>query len=353
MKKLAKHVLAEPDSIDFLSLIGFVERFSEKRVVVLGDFVVDEYKAGEISLVSSGAPVLILHRSKSQVFPGGGANAVNNLLDLGAYVLPVSAVGDDMAGEALIKHFRSKGVNVSGIVRVAGWTTPVKTRFLAGWAQTIRQQILRVDREPDSSPPGSILKKLQRVLGEFLHSADAFVVCDYGFGVACPEVTEKVAVSRKQNLIWTLDARHSLGAYGGLGITSATPSETELEALHHTAIGDNLDALERCGRATLTALNLSALLVTRGCNGMALFEPGTPTTHLAICGSDQAVDVTGAGDTVLAAYTLALSSGASFVEAAHIANLAGGLVVAKPGTATVRREELLATLWYEARVRQT
>ena len=341
MKKHLGPVQAASAAVDFPSLIGLVEHFVNRKIVVLGDFVADEYQAGEISRVSREAPVLILRHRETQLFPGGGANAVNNLADLGAHVLPVSVVGDDAAGQALIEYFHSKRVNVSGIVRAHGWTTPVKTRFLAGWAHTVRQQVLRVDREPNGLPPESARKKLQLKLGKFLRSADALAVCDYGFGVASPALIRAVLASRKGKLVSTLDARCNLTAYAGTGITSATPNEPELENLHHTAIGQNWKELERCGRTTLSEMKLSALLVTRGRDGMALFEAGMPTAQIAIYGSDQAVDVTGAGDTVLAAYTLALASGASFPEAAHIASIAGGLVVMKRGTATVRRGELL------------
>jgi D-glycero-beta-D-manno-heptose-7-phosphate kinase len=146
----------------------------------------------------------------------------------------------------------------------------------------------------------------------------------------------------------TLDSRYRLTEYKRSGITSATPNEAELEALHHTTIGQNLAELERCGAATRDEMKLRALLVTRGKHGMALFQPGQPAIHIPVHGSEQAVDVTGAGDTVLASYTLALASGATPLEAAHIANIAGGLVVMKRGTATVSREELLEAIRGEA-----
>jgi len=155
-------------------------------------------------------------------------------------------------------------------------------------------------------------------------------------------------MKRKRGLFVTLDARYHLAAYAKAGILSATPNEAELEALHHTAIGSNFNELTRCGRATLAAMKLRALLVTRGRDGMALFETRDRVTRVSIHGSDQAVDVTGAGDTVLAAYTLALACGASPLEAAHIASIAGGLVVMKRGTATVSRAELLEAIRRDA-----
>ncbi len=335
-------------SVDLLSLGECVEQFSTKTIVLFGDFVADEFQYGEISRVSREAPVLILKHRETQMTPGGGANAANNLASLGARVLPVTALGDDAAGNALIAHFRSKHVDVSGIVRLKGWTTPTKTRFLAGWAHTVAQQVLRVDCEPKSCLPDAVRKKLHRHLSAQLRGAHALAVSDYGFGVATPELVQQATAERRGSLHVTLDARYRLHSYAKAGISSATPNEAELEAAHRTTIGQNVNELARAGRATLSAMKLQALLVTRGRHGMALFEPSDRLTHIPVHGSDQAVDVTGAGDTVLAAYTLALACGASPLEAAHIANIAGGLVVMKRGTATVSGDELLEAIRSEA-----
>ena len=335
-------------SVDLLALADYVEQFSSKRVVLFGDFVADEFQFGEISRVSREAPVLILRHRETHLVPGGGANAANNFAALGTRVFPISAVGDDPSGDALIAYFRSKHVDVSGILRVKGWTTPTKTRILAGWAHTVGQQVLRVDREPHSPLPEAVHRKLQAKLQAKLRSADALAISDYGFGVAAPALLRQALSTQKSARPVTLDARHNLYAYAKTGITSATPNEAELEALHHVSIGQNLSELTRCGAATLSEMKLHALLVTRGRHGMALFEPGNRQTQISVYGSDQAVDVTGAGDTVLAAYTVALACGASPLEAAHIANIAGGLVVMKRGTATVTRDELLSAIRRQA-----
>lgn len=335
-------------SVDLLALAECVEKFSSKTVVLLGDFVADEFQFGDISRVSREAPVLILKHRETHVVPGGGANAANNLAALGARVRPITAVGDDFAGDALLEYFRGKRVETSGIVRVKGWTTPTKTRFVAGWAHTVGQQVLRVDREPQTALREAARKKLQQLLSAKIRSVDALAVSDYGFGVASPESVRCAAKKRKRGLLITLDARYQLAAYAKAGIASATPNEAELEALHHTTIGSNFNELTRRGQETLAAMKLRALLVTRGRDGMALFEAGGRMTRIPVHGSDQAVDVTGAGDTVLAAYTLALASGASALEAAHIANIAGGLVVMKRGTATVSRAELLEAIRRES-----
>lgn len=333
-----------PTSVDLIALAECVERFAQKTVLLLGDFVADEFQFGEISRVSREAPVLILRHRETQLVPGGGANAANNFRTLGARVLPVAAVGDDAAGHALISYFRQRHVDISGIQQVKDWTTPTKTRFLAGWAHTVGQQVLRVDREPASLLPPSIHKRLEQSLIAKLGKADALAISDYGFGVATPEVVRRATLRDRRSVPVTLDARYRLHSYAKSGITSATPNEAELESLHHVSIGQDLNALASSGRATLEAMKLQSLLVTRGRHGMALFEADGRFSAVAVHGSDQAVDVTGAGDTVLAAYTLALASGATALEAAHIANIAGALVVMKRGTATVSRVELLAAI---------
>jgi rfaE bifunctional protein kinase chain/domain len=335
-------------SVDLRALADYVEQFSSRTIVLFGDFVADEFEFGEISRVSREAPVLILRHRETQLVPGGGANAANNFADLGAKVLPVAIVGDDTNGNALIKYFRAKKVDVSRILKLKDWTTPTKTRFLAGWAHTVGQQVLRVDREPQHSLPDQARSQLQKNLLAAVKSADALAISDYGFGVATPELALQAASAKRKTAIpITLDARRQLHAYSRAQITTATPNEAELEAQHHTAIGQDLTELARAGHATLSTMRLNALLVTRGRHGIALFESGKRLTHIPVHGSDQSVDVTGAGDTVLATYTLALACGASALEAAHIANIAGGLVVMKRGTATVTREELLGAIQRE------
>ncbi len=346
MKRFPAKKAVSP-SADLRDLAECVEKFSSKTVVLLGDFVADEFRYGEIWRVSREAPVLILRHRETHLVPGGGANAANNLVSLGARVLPITAVGDDAAGDALVHHFRQKGVNTSGLFCVKGWTTPTKSRFLAGWAHTVGQQVLRVDYEPRAPLPEPIRQRIQHKLSASLPRADALAISDYGFGVATPELVREAAARFRNSVPVTLDARYQLHSYAESGITSATPNEAELEAEHHTAMGSNVEALARAGRATLSAMKLKALLVTRGRHGVALFESGNRHTLIPVHGSDQAVDVTGAGDTVLAAYTLALACAASPLEAAHIANIAGGLVVMKRGTATVSCQELLDAIGSE------
>jgi len=343
VKRKSQQKLAPP-SVDLRALAEYVEQFSSKTIVVLCDFVADVFEFGEISRVSREAPVLILRHRETELVPGGGANAVNNLADLGAKVVPVTVVGDDSNGDALIQYFRQKKVDTSRILRVKNWCTPTKTRFLAGWAHTVGQQVLRVDREPQTPLPDEARKKVSQFLFSAMKTVDALAICDYGFGVATPALAFEASSKTKKPLPITLDARHNLHAYNRSRITTATPNEAELESQHHTSIGENLEELARAGHATFAAMKLNSLLVTRGRHGMALFEPGKRLTHIPVHGSDQSVDVTGAGDTVLATFTLALACSASPLGAAHLANIAGALVVMKRGTATVTRAELLAAI---------
>ncbi len=327
---------------DLVRLIEITESFPRRRILVLADLVADEFVSGEISRVSREAPVLILRHSETRLTPGGGANAANNLVDLGAQVHLVGAVGDDAAGHSLLEYFRRKSVPVTGIRVVRGWTTPTKTRYLAGFSHTARQQVLRVDREPQCPFPGSALDHIARRAHQLVPKADGVLASDYGFGAVTPLLVRRLPKGVKQPI--TLDSRYGLLGYRATGATAATPNEPELEAQYHARIGADRAVLERLGRNALRRLGLRALLVTRGKDGMALFEPGRATVFVPVFGAPEAVDVTGAGDTVIAAFTLALSAGATYLEAARLANYAGGIVVMKRGTATVTQSELLAAL---------
>ena len=323
-------------SADLTRLLDLIATFPKQTIALVGDLVLDQFVSGEISRVSREAPVLILRHRRTRALPGGGANALNNLADLGARILPVGAVGDDRSGLALLEYFRRKRIDVSGIEKVRGWTTPTKTRFLAGWTHTTEQQVLRVDDEPAELVPAQVQKKIAKKLRDRSRHARAVLASDYGFGCATPEILASVRDGRPT----TLDSRHSLPAFSQSGITAATPNESELEALYQRRIGNDAQVLEELGRRALGELHLKALLVTRGKDGMALLEQRQPTRLISIFGSEEAADVTGAGDTVIAVFTLALAAGATFLEAAHLANYAGGIVVMKRDTATVTCAEL-------------
>lgn len=337
-------------TIDLTRLLDIVGAFSRQTIGVVGDFVLDEFVSGEISRVSREAPVLILRHRHTEAYPGGAANAVNNLADLGARVLPVGVVGHDEGGQKLVDYFLRKDVRTTGIIRSRDWVTATKTRYLAGWTHTTEQQVLRVDREPSSALPQSIQEAIERRAREVARAADAVILSDYGFGAATPSLARKLKAK-----CMTLDSRYRLLEYADAGITAATPNEPELEAAYHEQIGTNTPKLEEIGARLLKDLGLQALIVTRGKDGMAVFERGGTSANktaapiqIPIYGSDAPVDVTGAGDTVIAVFTLALAAGASYLEGAHLATYAGGIVVMKRRTATVTSEELASALRREA-----
>ena len=321
------------------TLLATIGRLSRQHVLVLGDMVADEFIYGEIVRVSREAPVLILKQRDSRIVPGGGANAANNLADLGARVTPVGLIGDDHAGEALFQYFRDKGIPTRGLLRVQGYTTPTKSRILGGLSHWQRQQIVRIDREPSENNRNELQRRVSRQAARLLDRKTGVLIADYGYGA-----TDASAVAALQRRIRNarvpvvVDSRYALGSYAQ--VTAATPNEPEVEAAFGRSIGNNLELLYELGRTMLERQSLKALLITRGRDGMALFQSGRKPQLIPVFGSDQAVDVTGAGDTVGAAFTLALATGADFTVAALLANCAGGLVVMKRGTATVTGREL-------------
>ena len=328
-------------------LLALLDGFARRTVLVVSDFVADEFVAGDISRVSREAPVLILRHRETRLVPGGGANAVNNLVDLGARVLPVAAVGNDEPGRALLRYFRRKRVDLKSVERVPSWTTPAKTRFLAGWTHTARQQVLRVDREPAPLPVAARMR-IERRARALSRRADAILFSDYGLGVVTPALVRRILGPGRRGRVATIDSRHDLLAFAGLPLTAATPNEPELETQYHTRIGNDSALLARLGERARRKMNLDALVVTRGKDGMVVFERGSKPRPIPIYGGDQVADVTGAGDTVIAVFTLALASGGAFYDAARLANYAGGIVVMKQGTATLGRAELEAAVRSDA-----
>ena len=322
-------------------LLQIIAAFGKPRIAVVGDLIADEFIYGRIDRVSREAPVLILNYDATEVTPGGAGNAVQNVAALGADARVVGLVGRDPVGRRLTRSFR-KGVKRSGLVRPAGYRTSTKTRILAGGIHSARQQVVRIDRDA-SSVDGEAREALLRAAVTAVEGCDAVVLSDYGGGVVTPRLVAAMKRQMPRRGRWPaapilLDSRYALLRFGGL--TIAAPNESEVEQLLGVTIGDDPRALERAGRAILEQSRLRAVLITRGSRGMALFEPGRRTQHIGVYGSDEVADVTGAGDTVIATMALALSVGASYLEAALLATYAGGVVVMKRGTASVTVAEL-------------
>ncbi len=324
---------------------NLVERLAGLHLVVWGDFIADEFLYGEITRVSREAPVLILKHRDRALVPGGGANTAANLASLGASVSLVGVIGDDEAGTELMRQFAAMRMNVSGLLRVRQRLTPTKTRILAGHAHTTRQQVIRIDREPGPLDSPALRRRLLAHALRLARRCHALLLCDYGYGAVWPAGWQALRPQLPSQLPVTVDARSGVTAYAG--VTAATPNEEEVEDLYHLAIGHDEIRLEEAGRRMLRELEALGLLITRGRDGMALFLPERPTLHVPIFGQDQAVDVTGAGDTVLAVFTAALAAGSDMETAAWLANCAAGLVVMKRGTATLTPDEL-APAWARA-----
>jgi rfaE bifunctional protein kinase chain/domain len=320
-----------------------VRRFRGRRVLVVADLVADEFVYGKVERISREAPVLILRYHTTDVRLGGGANAVHNIATLGGRPVPFGVLGRDDPGRTLRQQLRQRGIANSRVVNAAGYTTPVKTRILAGRAHSTKQQIVRIDKATSLGRPSPARRAVLEALRAYAGPLDGVLVSDYGFGLLTPELVKAaVALARRRRVPVTVDSRFDLLRYRGM--TAVTPNEPEVEAALGITIGHDRAKLESAGRTLLEKLKCQAVLVTRGSHGMALFEEGSPTLHIPIHGTDQVADVTGAGDTVIATFTLALAAGATPTEASLLANYAGGIVVMKHATATVSSTELLAAI---------
>ncbi len=319
-----------------------VEAFRGRTVVVVGDLIADEYLFGKPARISREAPVLILRFTEREVGLGGGANAAHHVHALGARIVPIGVVGRDAPGDELLGLFHAAGIPTDGIVTENGRLTPVKTRIMAGGYQATRQQVVRLDREPEAELQTITEDALVTRLTGLAERADAILVSDYGYGTVTPRVFERIrAIARRTGAVVSVDSRYHLPRF--TGVTAATPNEAELEQLAGTAVDDER-GVEKAGRQLLERLDARFLVVTRGSRGMALLERDGSSGFIPIPGTDEIADVTGAGDTVISTFTVALASGAAAVDAATLANMAGGIVVMKRGTATVSPAELAQAL---------
>lgn len=323
-------------------LISIIRRFPQRRILVVGDSVADQFVYGAISRVSREAPVFILRHEHTETLPGGAANCAVNLASLGASVSLIGVAGEDEAGRGLVEKLNAAGVDCSGLVISDKLRTTTKVRILAGQLHSTRQQVIRIDYDGEPLKDADLRERLRERVLEQTQAADAVIISDYNYGVADAEMatfTRDAATARKVHVL--ADSRFRLSNFAGF--TSATPNQDEVEQLLGKQLTTPAD-LETAGEDLRDKLGYRALLITRGSQGMMLFEDGVAPVHINAVGAREPVDVTGAGDTVMAAYTLALASDSSFPDAARLANYAGGLVVMKRGTATITGDELENTV---------
>jgi len=312
-----------------------------KLIVVYGDIVADRFVYGTPKRISREAPVLILRQYREDILLGGAGNAINNILSLGGLPIPVSVLGDDVAGNALVDKLTAQGIDCSGILRTDRYHTPTKVRILGGFPHASRQQIVRYDIEDTFEIRDEESERFAWLLRDQITIAQAALISDYGYGVVTPRLAAYLTGFSNKKPI-TLDSRYDLLRYPD--VTAATPNEEEAANAAGISLMDdngNGEALRNVADVLQSALDCEALLITRGSRGMALYEKErAEPVLLPVYGTDQVADVTGAGDTVIATFTLALAAGASYAEAAKLANYAGGIVVMKMGTATVSNDEL-------------
>jgi rfaE bifunctional protein kinase chain/domain len=318
-------------------LLELLPKLRGKRIGVYGDLIADEYVYGTIHRFSREAPVFIVNYEDAQIGLGGAANAINNIHALGGIPYPLGILGNDHPGRTLFSVMKEKGIPTDGIVADYSHPTFIKQRIVAGSPHSVKQQILRLDRCHVLPSDAACHKSLRDRLKSMISNLDAVIVSDYGLGVADPlQMVESLSELDRAGIPIFVDSRQRMPSYRR--ITAATPNEPEVESI----VGKVLDAksLLDAGNDLLQKLDMKALLITRGKNGMALFTRDAEPALIPIFGSTDIVDVTGAGDTVISTFAMAVTAGASFFDAARLANCAAGITVMKRGAAVVSFAEL-------------
>jgi D-beta-D-heptose 7-phosphate kinase/D-beta-D-heptose 1-phosphate adenosyltransferase len=319
------------------SLSSIVSRFRNKRIVVWGDLILDQYVYTSAGRVSREAPVLVTEFERNEYRLGGAGNVVMNLQTLGAVPLPVGFVGKDPSGDILLGLLRERGIATGSLIMADGFRTPLKSRILSGGDNTKKQQILRIDTLSPGTVGERARLKLARALAALLRGCDFLVLSDYLGQAVVPGIFQ--TLRRKfSGLACAADSRANL--LGFPGVTLATPNEPEIKGLFPERRFLDEDDFLGAGDELLERLGAAGIVLKRGHRGMLVFRRGEKPVSLDIHGTSQIVDVTGAGDTVLAVLGLGLASRASLLDSARLANIAGGIVVMHEGAYPIRCREL-------------
>ena len=317
-----------------------LEGMRDRRVAILGDMIADVYLTGKIARISREAPVLVLEHQGEHIVPGGAANVVHNVATLGGKAVALGVVGDDAAAEGLLDILSGKGVDISGLVTDASRPTTAKTRIIAGGRATVSQQIVRVDKEDRSPLTADIMSELRERIFAEIEGLDGMVLSDYG-GAVIPSAlaNEVIEACKKQGVSTIVDSRYSIRRF--VGVDYVKQNDAELA----DAMGEELtdeDSLRAAGERLRAELSAKGVLVTRGEKGMTLCLENGRAVDIPVVDKSEVFDVSGAGDTCVAAFILAIAAGASPEDAARLSNVASGVAVRKMGTATVSAEELRA-----------
>ena len=334
------------------NLKNIIGKFNKANVLVIGDVILDEFIWGSVERISPEAPVPVVWANRRSFMPGGSANVASNISSLEGNVTLIGVVGKDKNAGLLLAEMKNKNIPVKGIFSESKRHTTVKTRIVAG-----HQQVVRVDWEHTHALSQELNKKISKYISSHIKEYDAIIIEDYGKGVINEHLLQEViALAQKNKKIITVDPKEDNFLFYR-GTTCITPNRKELEnavrnlkikdkanefRLHNDCLHTEKD-VDIAARQILKFLGLEAILVTLGEHGMHLFEKNGKVTKIPTV-AQEVFDVSGAGDTVIAAFTLALACGATKAEAAYIANFAAGIVVGKLGTATTNRKELLERL---------
>jgi len=330
-------------------LKGIINSFAKARILVVGDLILDQYIWGNVDRVSPEAPVPVVWANKRTYLPGGAANVANNIASLGGKVCLLGVVGDDLQAEKFMSELRLRKINTEGIFVEEGRQTIMKTRIIAG-----HQQVVRVDWEDTHNIKAETRNKLQDFIQSRIKRFDAVIIEDYGKGLLDDFLLHTITnEARRQKKIVTVDPKEDNFEHYRQA-TCITPNRKEAQnairylkmkdvkgefKIYKDSLSTDTD-INKAGEAILDHLELESLLMTLGEHGMRLFEKGKPPTYIPTV-AQEVFDVSGAGDTVIAVFTLALACGSTKKEAAYLANYAAGIVVGKLGTATTSRKELL------------
>ena len=314
-----------------------IPQFSDVKILVIGDLILDEFVWGDVSRISPEAPVPVVWVKSESFMPGGAANVANNVASLGASVYIAGVAGSDERAGILKQGLIEKGINVDGVITDDSRPTTLKTRVVAH-----HQQVVRIDREKIEGISVEILDKIAAYVKDIIDEMDAIIIEDYGKGVISAKLLKEILrVAKKKKKIITVDPKEEHFSYYK-GVTAITPNHHEASQAAGIKVKDK-ESILKIGKALLKKLNCESVLVTLGENGMQLFEKKGSVTHIPTV-AQEVFDVSGAGDTVISVFTLALALGIEMRDAAYISNIAAGIVVGKVGIAVITQEELLARI---------
>ena len=325
-----------------MNKINSLKKFNKINILIIGDMVADVYLKGNISRVSREAPVLVLEHAGEKVVPGGAANVVHNVATLGGQAFAVGLIGNDKAGSGLRDILNDKNVETTGLIVEENRPTITKTRIIAGGSATVSQQIVRIDQEMKSPILSQTEESFINILKQVIDKIDAVVLSDYGSGMLSDKIRSFIIEScQEKNIKTIVDSRYDILKFEGVSFVK----QNEAEAAK--AVGFELtseDAVVTAGKILLEKLQAEGIIISRGEQGMSLIQDNGEIHHIPVVDKSEVFDVSGAGDTAVAAFILAIASGAKPVEATKIANFAAGIAVRKLGTATVSNEELKEVL---------